>query len=391
MKFHLIKNTILLIFFAAFFSGCTETYPLLTNTYEEIIVIEATLTNELKNQEIKITKTSKFEDQDVAVESGAKVTVRDDQKNEYLFVENSGIYKSQVAFAAAPNTKYTLEVITKDGKIYQSSPQTLTTVNPIQSVVPALAVNKDNETGVQINVNTYDPTRSSNYYRYEYEESFKIVAPRWSTLKIITTSPQTVALIENDPSTKTCYSTNKSTNIILANTNDQTEDRVNLPIRFIEENNYIIGHRYSLLVKQYIENVEAYTFHKTMRDIASSESILSPKQPGLISGNIKCINDSSTKVIGFFDIASYSEQRIFFNYSDFFPNKPIPYFNNCDDINYKFCFGGEDCEGETMIYNINRNLNTYITNSGIIYIMVDTVCGDCTSFSSNIKPPFWID
>lgn len=391
MKFHLIKNTILLAFLAVLFSGCTETYPLLTNTYEEIIVIEATLTNELKNQEIKITKTSKFEDTEVAVESGAKVVVRDDQGNEYLFVESSGVYKSQVAFQALPDAKYTLEVTTKDGKIYQSNPQTLTKVNPIQSVVPALAVNKDNETGVQINVNSYDATRSSKYYRYEYEESYKIVAPRWSSLKIISTSAQTVALINNDPNTKTCYSTNKSTDIILANTNDQAEDRVNLPIRFIEEDNYIIGHRYSILVKQYIENMEAYTFHKTMRDIASSESILSPKQPGLISGNIRCINDSATKVIGFFDVASYSEQRIFFNYSDFFPNKPIPYFNNCDDITYKFCFGGEDCEGETMIFNINSNLNTYIGNSGIIYTMVDSVCGDCTSFSSNIKPSFWID
>ncbi|MFC0780330.1 DUF4249 domain-containing protein [Flavobacterium sp. HJSW_4] len=391
MKFHIIKNTILLTLLTILFSGCTETYPLLTNTYEEIIVVEATLTNELKNQEIKITKTSKFEDEEVAVESGAKVIVRDDQRNEYLFAESSGVYKSQVAFEALPDVKYTLEITTKDGKIYQSNPQTLTTVNPIQSVVPALAVNKDNETGIQINVNSYDPTRSSNYYRYEYEESYKIVAPRWSSLKIIATSLQTVDLINNDPNTRTCYSTNKSTNIILVNTNDLTEDRVNLPIRFIEEKNYIIGHRYSILVKQYIEGLEAYTFHKTLRDIASSESILSPKQPGLISGNIRCINDSSTKVIGFFDVGSYSEQRIFFNYSDFFPNKPIPYFNTCEDIPYLFCFGGIDCSGETMIYNINKNLNTYISNSGIAYTLVDAVCGDCTSFSSNIKPPFWID
>ncbi|GAA3726314.1 MULTISPECIES: DUF4249 domain-containing protein [Flavobacterium] len=391
MKFHLIKNTILLAFLAVLFSGCTETYPLLTNTYEEIIVIEATLTNELKNQEIKITKTSKFEDTEVAVESGAKVVVRDDQGNEYLFVESSGVYKSQVAFQALPDAKYTLEVTTKDGKIYQSNPQTLTKVNPIQSVVPALAVNKDNETGVQINVNNYDPTKSSNYYRYEYEETFKIVAPKWNVYKIISTSLQTVDLINNDPATKTCYSTKKSTDIILVNTNDLTEDRVNLPIRFIDKNDYIIGHRYSILVKQYIESLEAYTFHKTIKDMSSSSSILNPKQPGIIAGNIRCINDSATKVIGFFDVSSYSESRIFFNYTDFFPTSPIPYFNSCDDVPFKFCFGTEDCEGETMIYNINKNLMTYVSGAGSNYTLVDVACGDCTSFSSNIKPSFWID
>jgi len=391
MRFQIIKNTILLTLLTILFSGCTETFPLVTNTYEEIIVVEATLTNELKNQEIKITKTSKFEDEEVAVETGAKVVVKDEQGNEFLFVESSGVYKSQIAFQAVPENKYTLEITTKDGKIYQSNPQTMTAVNPIQSVVPALAANKEGQTGVQINVNTFDPTRSSNYYRYEYDETFKIVAPKWNMLKIIATGLQTVDLIDNDPNTKTCYSTQKSTDIILVNTNDQAEDRVNLPIRFIDENDYIIGHRYSILVKQYIESFEAYTFHKTLKDMSSSSSILNPKQPGLISGNIRCINDSSTKVIGYFDVSSYSEFRIFFNYADFFPGKPSPYFNSCDDIPFKFCFGGENCEGETMIFNINRELMTYISGSGSNYILVDAVCGDCTSFSSNIKPPFWID
>ncbi|SHG05619.1 DUF4249 domain-containing protein [Flavobacterium johnsoniae] len=386
-----IKNTILLTLLSILFSGCTETFPLLTNTYEEIIVIEATLTNELKNQEIKITKTSKFEDEEVKVETGAVVVVKDNQNNEYPFEENGNIYKSVTPFQAEADKQYTLEVKTKDGKIYQSTPQTLTTVNPIKSVVPSLVTNKDNETGVQINVNNYDPQKSSNYYRYEYDETYKVVVPRWSSLKLITTSPQSVALINNDPSTRTCYSTKKSTEILLVNTNDLSEDRVNFPIRFIEKNNYIIGHRYSILVKQYIESLDAYTFNKTLRDMSSSSGILSPKQPGLISGNIKCINDSSTKVIGFFEVASYSEMRLFFNYDDFFPFEPVPYFSTCDDIPFKFCFGGDDCSGESMIYNINNNLMTYISNAGINYTLVDAVCGDCTSFSSNVKPSFWTE
>jgi len=391
MKINKIKNIILFSFLAILITGCTETFPLLTNTYEEIIVVEGTLTNELKNQEIKITKTSRFEDEGVETETGAKVIVKDDQNNEYLFTENAGTYKSQTAFEAVPTRQYTLEITTKDGKIYQSSPQVLTTVNPIESVVPSLVTNKDNQTGIQINITNFDETRTSKYYRYEYEETYKIVAPRWNSLKIITTGDQTVALINNDPNTRICYSTKKSTDIILDNTNNKTEDRVNLPIRFIEESDYIIGHRYSILVKQYIENLEAYTFHRILKDISGSGGILSPKQPGLISGNIKCISDSNTKVIGFFDVASYSETRIFFNYTDFFPNVSPPYFNTCEDIPFRLCFGGEDCSGDTMIYNINRNLMTYISNSAIDYNLVDVECGDCTSFSSNIIPPFWTE
>ncbi|MDR7369422.1 DUF4249 domain-containing protein [Flavobacterium aquidurense] len=386
-----INNIILLILASILFNGCTETFPLLTNTYEEAIVVEATLTNELKNQQIKITKTSKLEDKTIQTETGAMVIVKDDQNNLYVFAENAGIYQSQSPFQILPDRKYTLSIKTKDGKIYESAPETLPTVSPITSVVPSIATNKDNETGIQINVNSYDPKRTSQYYRYEYEETYKIIAPSWSSLKVVATGPESVKLIENDPNTKTCYTTKNSTDILLVNTTDQSEDRINYPIRFIQEDNYIIGHRYSILVKQYVENYEAYSFHKIMRDIASSATILSPKQPGVISGNIKCITDSATKVIGYFDVTSVSEQRIFFNYSDFFPGKPAPYFNPCFDVDYLFCFSSEGCNGDSMIYNIEQNLQTYVRNTGIRYKLVDAVCGDCTTFSSNIIPPFWIN
>lgn len=385
-------NKILLLLIICFFiNGCTETYPLLTNTYEEAIVIEATLTNELKNQEIKITKTSKFEDTTTQIESGANVIVKDDQNNEYVFEENAGKYVSKNAFQILPERAYTLLITTKDGKTYESSPEKLTTVSPIKSVIPTVVTNKENETGVQINVNSNDPDRTSKYYRYEYEETFKIRVPKWSPYKVIVTGPEAVDVVLNDPNTRICYSSQKSTDIILVNTNDQTEDRVNLPIRFIAEDNYIIGQRYSILVKQYVENLSAYTFHKTMRDVASSAGILSPKQPGVISGNIKCTSDSNTKVIGFFDVASVSEMRIFFNYTDMFPDNSSPYFNPCEEVKFNFCFGREGCNGEDMIFGIENNSFTYIKHQSIAYVLVDAVCGDCTSFSSNVKPPFWTE
>jgi len=390
MKIYNLKHIVLLLLLVTIFSSCTETYPLLTNTYEEAIVVEATLTNELKNQEIKISKTARFEDDGVQTEKDAIVILKDNLDNEYIFNEKSGIYISQTVFQILPNREYTLEIKTTDGKVYQSSPETLTTVTPIESIVPTITTNKDNEIGVQINVNSYDPTNTSKYYRYEYEETYKIVAPRWSSLKITATGLESVELTPNTTNTRICYLTKNSTDIILLNTNDQIDDKVNLPIRFINQNNYIIGERYSILVKQYVENLEAYNFHKVMRDISSSSSVLSPKQPGIITGNIRCISDSNTKVIGYFDVASISSQRIFFNYNDLFPSQPKPpYIVECEDIPFSFCFKGDDCSGPSMIYNIENNLMSYISNNSSDYILTPIECGDCTSFSSNKIPSFW--
>lgn len=374
--------------------SCSENYNLQTNTYEEALVVEATITNELKNQEIKITKTSKFEDEGITVESGASVSVYDNMGNTYMFKEDSGLYVSEIEFKAEPNVEYTLSILTSDGKRYISSAQLLTTVSEIQSVIAEVVTNKEGR-GVQISVKSYDPTNTSKYYRYKYEETYKIIAPKWSDRKTVITGPQQIALEENSLETRTCYSTKKSSDIILKNTVDLNEDRINFPVRFISDQNYIISHRYSILVTQYVQNLESYNFYRIIKDISSSSSVLSPKQPGILNGNIKCTTSADNKVIGFFDVSTTSSKRIFFNYEDLFPNEPIPpYFTDCSLISYKFCFGFSDpkCQGNELINGLKNNkLVFFFLNPEIDYLMVPTECGDCTKFSSNLIPPFWID
>lgn len=389
-----IYQIVLLLLLSSIFIGCSEAYNLQTNNYEELLVVEATITNEFKKQEIKITKTSKFEDEDVQVELGATVNVYDNKGKNYIFKEESGIYVSENEFQAEPNIQYTLNILTSDGKRYQSSNQTLTTKNEIESITPKVVTNNEGR-GVEINVKSYDPTNTSKYYRYKYEETYKIIAPKWSDTKAIVTGPQQITLEPNSLNTKTCYSTKKSNDIILTSTINLNEDRVNFPVRFISDQNYIISHRYSILVTQYVQSLESYNFYRIMKEISTSSSTLSPKQPGILNGNIKCITNNNEKVIGFFDVSSASSKRIFFNYKDLFPGEEIPpYFTDCTLSTYRFCFGFGDppCMGITLINGLKDNRITYFfLNHPIDYIMVPVECGDCTSFSSNIIPSFWTE
>ncbi|MNQ87417.1 hypothetical protein D3C85_1026390 [compost metagenome] len=211
---------------------------------------------------------------------------------------------------------------------------------------------------------------------------------------MVVTGPQTVGLEPNDPNTRVCYSTKASNDIILTTTTNLQEDRVNFPVRFISDQNYIISHRYSILVKQYVQNLESYTFRKTMKEISSSASVLSPKQPGFINGNLKCVSNTGEKVIGFFEVSSFSSKRIFFNYSDLFPGETLPpYYTDCTEEEFKFCFGFSmpiPCRGNVLIDRITANAITYKYNiESSFYYMVPVECGDCTSFSSNQIPSFW--
>lgn len=405
MKTKLLNIIIPLLLISLFISSCTEQYALQTSTFEDALVVEATITNEFKKQEIKITRTYRLEEEKTTIESGAIVTVTDNDNNKYAFDLKDSIYVSQSEFQAIPGRKYRLDITTKEGKSYFSTSETLPTINEIQNVDTSIQT-IDNQRGIQITVNSFDPNNSSKYYRYEYEETYKIITPLWDQDRAILLPPlpesdhKEIGLIPRVGESKICYSTAKSKDILITSTNSIKEDRIAFPIRFISNQNYIISHRYSILVKQYVQNLESYTFYKTLKELSGSDNILSQNQPGFFNGNIKSSNNPNEKIIGFFDVSSISSKRVFFNYVDLFPGEPLPpYVDNCEIRIWTFCFISEnpDCRGAQLLSSIETNqllyLNSYQYSNPqfTTYEMIPAPCGDCTSFSSNIKPSFWID
>lgn len=397
MKNSYTNNIILLFLLYLVTASCVEPYQLQTNTFEDALVIEATITNELKKQEIKISRTYRLEENGPTFEAGAQVYVTDSDGNQYDFEQAGNIYRSISEFTAIQGKQYQLNITTADGKSYRSNKETLTTENQIESVVAAVAVADDGQRGVEIAVNSYDPSNMSKYYRYTYEETYKIIAPKWVATDLFydmisDSFQQTLRATD----TRICYSTAYSNEIILANTNGQTEDRItNFPVRFISTENFIISHRYSILVKQYIQSLGSYTFYKTLKELSSSESLLSQTQPGFFYGNLKSIDNPNEKVIGFFDVSSVSQKRIFFNYADLFPGEPLPpYFNACNLMPFDTSIPGTvpgNSPKDKLIQYIELNKVRYYSTAFPIYNMVIPECGDCTSFSSNIVPPFWIN
>jgi hypothetical protein len=399
MKKFLIHTIILLLLCVT--SGCTEQYVMQTNTFESALVVEATMTNELKKQEIKITRTYRLEENVPEVESNAEVNVSDNDGNQYHFAEENGLYVSENEFQAVAGKTYRLTIVTSEGKSYSSTVETLTPVNEMQTVIPKVQTN-NGDRGVAIMVNSFDPTSQSKYYRYEYEETYKIIAPAWDDDRAILLpfepgdEHQGIAVIPRVGETQTCYATKKSDDIIQATTTELAEDRVNFPVRFISNKNYIITHRYSILVRQYVQNLAAYTFYKTMKQLSGSESILSQNQPGFFYGNMKSTDNPNEKVIGFFEVASVSSKRIFFNYVDLFPGEPLPpYVADCKIREFKNCFNpfDPDCKGAALISVIGSNDLVYVDSDSqqAYFFMVNPPCGDCTTFASNVRPAFWTD
>jgi len=380
-------------------SGCLEPFEPETITFESALVIEATITNEMKQHQVQLSRSYALEEEGPEPVPSATVLIEDDQGAEYLFEEAvAGTYVSRDAFAAQVGRNYRLKV-TANGRSYASESAQLTPLAQMDALYAERTTN-DGLEGVAIRVDASSPTGNARNYRYTFEESYKIIAPFWAPkLLIIPEEPDfecQVLTEERFSQGRICYATEPSRDIILTNTNDLGQDLVDgFIVRFISRENYIISHRYSILVRQYVQSDAAYTFFETLDTFTGSESIFSEIQPGFLEGNVFAQGEAEEKVLGYFDVASVTEQRIFFNYDDLFPGEPLPPYVEPCQIGSPLLssFGGcvlRPLVEADLIRFFEGNLEPPPRGQGP-YLTVSKVCGDCTALGSEEVPDFWIE
>ncbi|WP_405607442.1 DUF4249 domain-containing protein [Polaribacter sp. Asnod1-A03] len=367
-------------------NSCIEEFEAATEGFEDALVIEAKLTNELKNHQITLSRTYTFEDYVPTYESGAVIKIEASNNNTYSFTETGiGIYTSDVMFKAEPNLDYTLTIETQDGKEYKSQNTKLTNVTTIDDVYAEPAFNDDGEEGIGLYVDSFDADNASKYYGYEFEETYKIIAPFWTPDDLILNSSGGFSVVPRSQEEQTCYQTIASQGRILADTNLLEEDRISkFLIKFILSDDIRLNTRYSILVKQYIQSRESYNYLKVLEEFSSSQSLLSQIQPGFLSSNIYSVNDSDEKVLGFFEVSSISEKRIFFDRTDILETS-YPWVCNIIDPPVDELKALVRLDRVSLIYQKPGG------EEGGPYDVVTRVCGDCTMSGSNIKPDFWVD
>lgn len=408
-------SNIIVIFILLFFVviSCVDEIDFVepNQTFESALVIDATITNEDKQQMIYLSRTYAFEEDGPNPETGASVQIESDQ-GVFNFTETeSGTYISDIAFAAQQNINYKLIITTNDNKTYSSTTLQLTQDTEIDNLYAARETNDYGVNGMAIYLDSYDPTNKSKFYRYTYEETYKIIAPDWTSkeIELVDTLTCEVNLRDRIQEERVCYNTVPSTNINIVSTNGLSEDRVNRHlVRFIDSNDYILSWRYSIKVRQYIQSLEAYNYYDALKDFSGDGSLFSQTQPGFINGNIQSESFPDEKVIGFFDVSTVSEKRMFFNYNDFYDGEPLPdYASGCYVVPLEQYTISGNCGGlissliaDNVAYVQGAskvNDTTFLADGTMIielitigpYYMVARPCGDCTALGSNVVPDFW--
>ena len=378
--------------------SCLEEIDLQTETaFESAIVVEATLTNELIQQKVLLSRTYKLEEEGPTQLNGATVKVVGGGSTYVFYESQSGVYLSNTVFAAQSSIEYQLEISTPNGSNYISTLKTLTQETQIEELFFERGFNENQEEGVSVFVNSFDPTGNSKFYRFEYEETYKIIAPTYSVLDLhVNFGPPISFFLTPKPTQQLiCYATEVSNKIILESTNQFEEDRLtNFRARFIKRDDAIISHRYSILVKQYIQSIEAFEFYKKLDELSSSENLFSQLQPGFLIGNMTSLSNASEKVLGYFEVSSVDSKRIFFNYEELFPDEMLPpYFISCNEFApIEVSPGG----GSPLADALTQGNKYYRSNFEPMefeggYYLVAPACGDCTVLGALDPPEYWIE
>ncbi|NKI32473.1 DUF4249 domain-containing protein [Croceivirga thetidis] len=401
-----VLSNILFISLGLLLASCVEPFEIpedtLTNSdLQDVLVVEANLTDIIEEQEVLLSKIRAF-NFDAVQNSIQNATVRiiDGNGLEFLFEETeSGKYVSQLKFAAVSNVNYQLQVQIGN-KNYESTFQRLRNNSQIDSIYAERITTDEGQEGIGIFINSKVENGQLATFRYQFEETYKVIAPLWSPFDMVVldrTPPYEFGLVPKQEEKRVCYGTQKSNEIILNEVGDVLTGNLNrFMVRFIPKDDFIISHRYSILVKQFAVNQASFSYYKTLEKQSTNENVFSGIQPGFIEGNIKNTQDIDELVIGFFDVSSESNKRLFFNYTDFFGDDELPpYAISCSFLGapQEILPGG----GSPLLDAIDSGDFVYVRDnvgqveSGGPFLTARRACGDCTALGSNQLPEFWTE
>ena len=411
-----MKKIYSLLLVLLFCSSCLNEIDLSNFDFEEGIVIEARLTDQITTQRIELSwireLNSNIEDSSV---SGAKIEL---YQNGVLFQEfnelQDGVYSSTEPFGLIQGNKYYLEITTDQGIQIQSEESVFLAQGEMTGLQPRASVSSAGKQGVQLNVSGTSRNEYTQFFRYEIVMHQEIKAPAYSGKQVRYTNIETfeTEVFLNRNYKQTCYKELINYDLIL---NDIASTSVNFDdfeLLFIDADDERIANNLGVLVKQYAISEEAYNYYSALKRMNLSDEVFTNAQPGFLQGNLQAINDE-IPVYGYFEMSSYHEESIVFNYfsfSDSFDldrNKRYPEYCvfTAPRVFYQKPFS-PPVIGELYDLLLNKAVIYFDLNSGesppvVVfpgaewgggegpYIVVNSVCADCSLIASPEKPNYW--
>jgi hypothetical protein len=366
---------ILLILVNAY--SCVINYVPKISAFEEVLVVEGSITDQPVINTIKITKSQplwkKLYPRPL---QGCIVSISDDMGQTYSLKETAtfGVYVTDPAnFRGIIGRTYTLHIRTTSESpnfSYESMPMKMIPVPPIDSLYYEKKIFVQSSPpveGCNIYLNTHDPSNNCRFYRWEYSETWEIHIPFNFPINV-------------------CWISDNPEEIQIKNASLLSEARIiRYPVITITDPVDKLSEKYSILVNQFSLNEDEYYYWEQLENTIDQTGGLYDLIPTSIPNNIFCLEEPTKKVLGYFSVSAMSSKRLFIK-------------DNFNGINTMYA----RCLSDTIftarpdtLHGLNNDLWILQTVLGKVppgYIFTtDRGCVDCTTRGTKYKPVFWDD
>lgn len=363
-------------------ASCKEAYnPPLNTPSTGYLVVEGFINSNGNTSTVTLTRTTKLVDSiSIVYEHNAQVTIESDNNESFPLTEGfDGVYSS-ASLQLNPLSKYRVKIHTQNGKEYVSD---FVSVKHTP-VIDSISWQRENG-GVNIYVNTHDDQNNTKYYRWTYSETWEFHSPYLSFL-VYQIYP-ILEVVERPQASRDslyyCWKTQNSSHIILGTSEKLNEDRIYLPIRYIEPDAEELSVMYYIKLTQYALSHDAYLFYQKLKKNTEQLGSIFDAQPSELSSNLHCTTDKQEPVIGFVEVSEIQTKDIFISNQEVTP------------------WGAPPACSKIVIYNDPDSIKTYkdtympldaVLKRGLQIVKFDAappLCVDCTLRGTNKKPSFW--
>jgi hypothetical protein len=371
-----MKRILILLMSIVAAVGCKQRYdPPVVSSGTSYLVVEANLnpsglTSILLTRSVPLGRTSV-----IKPEINAQVTVegKDNSIRPLTHIGNGRYNNSNLGLTIG--NEYRLNILTVGGKKYVSDYVKAKKTPVIDSIT-----HEREAEGLRIHAHAHDPSKLTRYYRWDFDETWEINSRYPSNLIYDIPTKKIRNRLFPQEDVAVCWKYENSATIVLANTTRLQEDVVyKAPVQFIPNESEKLSVRYSILLRQYALEKEAYNFYELMRKNTEDIGNIFSPQPSEIRGNIRNPDDPKEYVLGYVTVSTVEALRTFIRI-------PWNFFQDCrvtevpdipDSIQFYFGPGGS-----LIPYAFNNPPPSYSGSA--------PECVDCTRRGGNTtRPSYW--
>ena len=390
---------------------CIDPYIPKLGNYTSILVVDGLITNENRSYTVKLSYTTREKDSISKKISDATVSISDEDGNiTNLVSTGNGIYRTDsLSFQGASGKSYQLHIATSDGEEYLSDTCKMFPVPAIDSLFYAKdqkVIENENvkRDGISIYLNTSKGPEDKYFLRWAFEETWKFIVPNPTRCTYINDS--TIFFLPLSEVHETCWKQAGSTEILTGSMLKGVSSAITgQPLTFICPSlSNRLSVRYSILVKQYSVSQKEYNYWNNLKKMSETQGDIFGSQPFAVPGNVRNINNPEEQVLGYFQVSTATQKRIYINLLDIVPYQVTLYHYPCKVINMSPSrFPRPSIWAEPPTFD---QIYEEYTRSGFAFVMpvyigvtakLDYIvfttkeCADCELSGTSAKPDFWTD